>query len=226
MNTLEYIKSLDKIRDNVYLAEDIDEENPVDVYYDSRHWLYYTIDKNNDIRVFELLKSIGEINLYHSYEVLRYVLGKVPKNTKVEAIDVFLHSGFISEINYNDYNLEYNQKIDAVECNGVVIFYVGEINHEVISNVIKIYGDLANLSLVDDYLQASDLCTQEQRELILDALAEHYQRSKKDKYIIDVINRIEDDLNNNEYDTVYEFIKSIYEYNDNTLTLLKNYMEK
>ena len=223
MNSIKYIKNLELIREMVFLSDDINEETPVDVYFDKVWMMYYCLDANNNISVYQLMKNIGELNVYHLDEILKSTLGFVPKGERVTPIDVFLHGKYIQPINYDKYNITYNNKTNTIDCMGISILDVEAINLDVILEVCQIYSELANLMLVDEFLLNSDLCTQCEREDIIEGLARHYTVANKDGFIMNLINQIEKDINNQEYTSLYKMLDILYE-NQNTKDILDNYL--
>lgn len=226
MNVLDYIKSLDYIRNGVFLSGDDNEKNPVDVYFDSVQWLYYTIDLYQHIRIFQLNTSVAELNVYKRDEILKSTLGTIPKDERVTEIDIFLHGKYIREINYANYSIQLNLTVGSVDGQGQTIFSTKGLHNDVVDNIITIYNKLANLSLVDDYLLDSELCTQEQRELIMEALYKYGTMINKDAFIMEVINQFEKDFAMHDYTAVYEVIKLLYDFNDNNKDILKGFLSE
>ena len=215
MKSLDYIKSLELVATDIYLADDTNEENPVDVYFSHRDYMFYTIDKNEDIRVFEMLETLEMLNVYHKNEILIATLGKVPANGKVHARDVFLHGIFTREIKAKDFEIVYNSKLDTLEGQGRIIYNLKGFNKTLILDVINNYNKLFNLRLIDELLLNSELCTQEQREDLMAALLEYVITQRKDINVMTIVNQIEKDVEDCDVTSIYELIDKLMDNRDN-----------
>jgi predicted type IV restriction endonuclease len=97
------INRMELISEDIFLSDDLDESNPVDVFTegndtDENPIRIYTLDKNENIRVFKLKKQQSVIEVEHRGEILDYCLSKVTAADEVGLIDIFIHGKYVEEI--------------------------------------------------------------------------------------------------------------------------------
>lgn len=101
--SVEDIKKMELIGEDVFLNEDADESNPVSVLADGNDTeespiRIYTFDNNDTIRVFGLTKPQSVIEVENRDVILNYCLSKVTPEDEVSLIDIFMQREFIFEI--------------------------------------------------------------------------------------------------------------------------------
>ncbi len=88
------------VLEEIFAPDDINEEFPCNVYYDSETKLFYVVSYTleNHITLFKLDGDQEEISTNHRLEILRYRLSVVTKDDEVSIGDIFMHGKFINEL--------------------------------------------------------------------------------------------------------------------------------
>jgi hypothetical protein len=198
------------ISDEAFLSDDTKEENPVEVYFydDNVFWCKYK--DVNKVRAFVLTDTLDNIAKSHKDEILKSTLGTFTKKDEVTLRDVFLHGGYINEVNLDDYNLRFvNGKIYDVNDN--VILNEPHLNMIVVDKVLYIFKHSLSLWAVDEYLLNCSNVTQDDREIIVEALNKHLSDIKNNLLLHATMNQMEADFDDNDYESLDELITKLFE---------------
>lgn len=94
-------KKFELIGEEIFMADDADEENPIDLYCDSIHNpTIFVVPRNpyKVVRKFKLTKPQSIIEVHHRWEILNYVLVAPTKLDEVSLKDIFMHGKYVTEI--------------------------------------------------------------------------------------------------------------------------------
>ena len=198
------------ISDEAFLSDDTNEENPVEVYFyeDNVFWCKYR--GVNKVRAFVLTDTLNNIAKSHKDEILKSTLCTFTKEDEVTLRDVFLHGGYIKEVNLDYYNLRFVEgKVYDVEDN--LVLTVPNVSMVTIDMVIFIFKHTLSLMVVDEYLLNCRNVTQDDREIIVEALNKHLTAIQDNLLVHATINQIEADLDDCDYDSLDELITKLIE---------------
>ena len=192
------------ISDEAFLSDDNNESNPVEVFFYDNH--FWALPKNGgDARAFSLTDTLANIEKEYKHEILTATLGSYNKKDSVELRDVFLHGGYIQEINLTDYQLRF--EIGCIfDKNGEVILTAPTVNKEVMNNVVYIFQHSLSLDVVDSYLFESDKVALSHRGIIIDALTSHLDSIQNNLLVHATINQLEADFDCQDYESMDELI--------------------
>jgi len=95
-----YIAQQELILEEVYLSDDSNEENPVDVYAEQLDGgkIISVCRNSGKMRFWELVGSQDEISKNHREEILNYRLAIVSEEDEVSLGDIFMYGKFTKEI--------------------------------------------------------------------------------------------------------------------------------
>jgi hypothetical protein len=99
MSKAPYLETL--LLQGIYLSDDINEENPTDIFVDKEN-IMYAVQRNGKVRAFKLTHNQDEIALRFRDEILEYCLDIVTKDDEVRLADIFMYGKHMTEIEYNN----------------------------------------------------------------------------------------------------------------------------
>ena len=108
----EYAQKQELVLEDIFLNDDINEENPVQVYCSSFHKsisskeliiLYSVSEKTYEVRIWKLNDIQNVIAEKHRYEILKSRLAKITAEDEVSVGDIFMHGEHTTEININEW---------------------------------------------------------------------------------------------------------------------------
>ncbi len=99
----EEIEKLELIGEEIFMEEDHDEQNPVNVYCDGSDTKespirIFTVDQGDNVREFRLTEPQSSIETLHRDEILEYCIGKYTDSDEVSLKDIFMHTKYVEEI--------------------------------------------------------------------------------------------------------------------------------
>ena len=196
------------ISDDCYLSDDSNEENPVEVYFydDTVFWCKYK--DVNKVRAFVLTKGTSQLNKEHKDEILTSTLGKYDKKDTVTVRDAFLHGGYIQEVDLSIYDIHYNngEILDKDNNSIVVLTHAPQAS---MMTVCDIFKHSLNLWAVDEYLLDCRHITQDDREIIVEALNTYLNERSNNLLLHAVLNQIETDFDDQDYESIDELLQRL-----------------
>jgi len=99
MKKFPYLEEL--ILEEVYLSDDTNEQNPVDIFVDNDNIMYAVARTNGKTRAFKLTDNQETISTKFKDEILDYRIGKANYDEEEVSLgDIFMHGKYIEEIPY------------------------------------------------------------------------------------------------------------------------------
>ena len=100
-----------RVLDEVFLNDDDEELNPLNIYFDDSLPYRYTngksyffgVSKDNKITIWELTENVETIESEHREEILEYRLGKFTDKDEVTVADIFMYGKFNKELTTDEY---------------------------------------------------------------------------------------------------------------------------
>ena len=99
----EEIEKLELIGDEIFMEDDHNEQNPVNLYCDGSDTKespirIFTVDQGDNVREFRLTEPQRIIEEYYREEILEYCIGKYTDSDEVSLKDIFMHMKYVEEI--------------------------------------------------------------------------------------------------------------------------------
>jgi hypothetical protein len=95
---LERAEASELIREDVYLNDDVNEENPHNVYVSENLIIYCVNKETKHVTLYGLVANQDEIANEHRDEILSYCLGSYTKEDEVSLGDIFVHGKYVAKL--------------------------------------------------------------------------------------------------------------------------------